>query len=144
MTSRRTVSRLLLGLVATAGLLGIGCGSRPGTISGEVKYNGQPIPSGTITFLSQAGKHQVAAANIVAGKYTVKGLEPGPAKVTVVTLPPARGGLPPTGRPIDAPSPTTLPGRYMPINKKYANPDQSGLTHDVRPGAQEKNFDLAR
>jgi hypothetical protein len=31
----------------------------------------------------------------------------------------------------------------MPISAKYANPDTSGLTYDVKSGAQVKDFPLA-
>jgi hypothetical protein len=33
-------------------------------------------------------------------------------------------------------------GKYVSINRKYANPDTSGLTFDVKNGEQIKDIDL--
>jgi hypothetical protein len=141
------VKRLLPLLVVCLAVAASGCGARRATVSGEVKYNGSPLPSGTITFISQASQNQVAAAEIVDGKYTIKGIEPGPAKVTVVTLPPSKGGLPPRGgKPVEAPSTfsSSHQGKYVPIPRRYGGAEQSGLSYEVKPGSQTKDFDLPR
>jgi hypothetical protein len=145
--SFRFMKRLLPLLAVCVAVLASGCGSRRATITGEVKYNGAPLPAGTITFLVQAGEKQVVAAEIVDGKYTVKGIDVGQAKVAVMTLPPAKGGLPPRGgKAVEAPSTfsSSPAGKYVPIPLKYANPDQSGLTYEIKPGSQTKDFDLSR
>ena len=51
--------------------------------------------------LLPAFSHRAPAA-VPIGE-TIPDLEVGPAKVTVVTLPPSRGGKPPTGRAIEVP-----------------------------------------
>jgi hypothetical protein len=134
---------LLLVAGLLAGTLAAGCSCGKGSISGEVKYNGGPLPSGTITFLGQGGHKQVAAADIRDGQFTIPDMEAGPAKVTVVTLPPSRGGKPPTGKALAAPVQVPA-GRYVPIPYRYANPEQSGLSYDVAPGEQTKVFELTR
>ena len=87
------------------------------------------------------------AAEIVDGKYTVKGIEPGLAKVTVITLPPSKGGLPPRGgKPVEAPATfsSSPSGKYVPIPQRYGNVEQSGLTYEIKAGSQTKDFDLSR
>ncbi len=139
----RRVHRCLVVLVLAAA----GCGPAKAKISGVVKYNGEPLPSGTITFLSDAGNKQVKGADIVDGKYTIPDFYAGPAKVTVTTQkPPGRGGTPPPGvaviePPAGSPAPAP-PGKYVPIPRKYANPENSGLTYDIKAGEQTKDFDL--
>jgi ABC-type glycerol-3-phosphate transport system substrate-binding protein len=134
-------------LVVAAALLAVaalaGCGGGHASISGEVTYNGRPLPSGTITFLGQAGHKRVAAADIHDGKFEIPDLEAGPVKVTVVTLPPDHGGRPPTGQAIAAPAEMPA-GKYVPIPYRYASPDFSGLGYDVTPGPQTKVFELTR
>jgi hypothetical protein len=144
----RYVKRLLPLLAVCMAVTASGCGARRATVSGEVKYNGAPLPSGTITFISQAGQKQVAASEIVDGKYTIKGIEPGLAKVTVITLPPSRGGLPPGGgKPVEAPSTfssSQQQGKYVPIPRRYGDAEQSGLSYEIKPGSQTKDFELSR
>jgi hypothetical protein len=143
-TLRGKIKRLLfLAAALLAGTVIAGCGGGHASVSGEVRYNGRPLPSGTITFLGQSGHKRVAAADISDGKYTIPDLEAGPAKVTVVTLPPSRGGKPPTGKAIEAPVQVPA-GKYVAIPYRYANPDHSGLGHDVTSGTQTKDFDLTR
>jgi hypothetical protein len=50
-----------------------GCGGdKLVEISGSVTYEGQPVPKGTISFLTPDGKGQTAGNLIVDGKYSVK------------------------------------------------------------------------
>jgi len=135
--------RRLLALATLIVLSAWGCGPSVGSISGTVKYHGAPLPSGTISFLSQAGEKQVVASDIVDGKYTIKAIQPGPAQVIVATIPPSKGGTPPGGgKGIEAPNPGPAPGKYVPIPAKYSNPEQSGLTYEIKSGSQTKDFDL--
>ncbi len=132
-------------VLAGLALAASGCGPAKAKISGLVKYNGEPLPSGTITFQSDAGDKPVKGTSIVDGKYTISDFPVGPAKISVITLPPATGGAPPTGSAIQGPgssmAPVT-PDKYVPIPKKYGNPGTSGLTYDVKAGDQTKDFDL--
>ena len=146
--SLRIIKRHLPLLAVCAAVLASGCGGRRGTVSGEVRYNGKPLPSGTITFLAHSGETKVVTAEIVDGRYVAQNVGVGPAKVAVATVPPAKGGLPPRGgKPVEvttSSAPSSPPGKYVPIPHRYANPEQSGLTLDVQPGSQTKDFELTR
>ncbi len=140
----RPVSRILFVIAAVfIGTVVGGCGSRKTTVTGEVKYNDRPLPSGTITFLGQSGHKQVASADIVDGHYSIQNMEPGPVTVTVVTPPPSRGGQPPHGKAIETPNAPAAKA-YVPVPTRFASPDQSGITYEVKSGVQNKDFDLPR
>ena len=122
-----------------------GCGPSKASVTGTVIFNNQPLPSGTITFTSDAGDKPVKAAPIVDGKYTITDFPAGPAKVTVVTTPPppAGGALPPGVELCRYRCPqTAAPGKYVPIPRGYSTPDKSGLQYEVKGGEQTKDFEL--
>src|SRR5207237_2828294 len=150
-------------LVCTALLLVAGCGGGVGEITGQVTYNGEPIPVGRITFLSETGNQEVITAYIIRGKYAVPRCPTGPAKITVESLQPpspevlkgtkeslalpGMGGKNPAGG-MKAPEiPAEMkqladgpPLKHLQIPRDYANPETSHLTYDVRRGAQGKDF----
>ena len=72
-------------LAAAAGLLS-GCGGSAAAVSGEVTYEGQPVGDGHITFTPADGKGPDAGGRIVAGRYAVAGLLPGPKVVKVIAV----------------------------------------------------------
>jgi len=120
-----------------------GCAGKTASVSGSVKFKGELLPSGTITFLGQAGEKKVVAADIKDGKYSIPNLTPGPYIVTFFTTAPSKGGSPPGGKAIVDPNAAANPtGKYVPIPARYATPDKSGVTYDVQAGAQTKDFDL--
>jgi hypothetical protein len=124
-----------------------GCGAAKGTVSGQVKYKGQPLPWGDIAFLCAGGDKPVLHAKIQDGSYTVSGLPAGPAQVIVTTTPPpAPIKLPPGVKPIQTTEGTntdsTPPGKYVPLPPRYSRPDQSGLTCPVKGGRQEYDVEL--
>jgi len=93
-----------------------GCGAK-GTVSGQVKFNGRPLPWGQITFLSEAGDKPVLHAPVRDGSYTVPEVPVGSARVTVTTTPPpAPIKLPPGVKPVQASEGTNTdatPGRQV-------------------------------
>ena len=115
--------------VAIAGLLA-GCGPGIGDVTGTVKYQGKAPTGSTITFYDELNGAQsdVIAAD---GSYTVRKVAAGKAKVAIVS--PQQG--------------IVLPGMtaamFHSVPPKYADPAQSGLTYQVKSGAQTHNFDLA-
>jgi hypothetical protein len=135
----RCLARTFLGLAVVGLFAASGCGARKGSVSGVVKFNGQPLPSGTIFFLSKATQ-QVVSAKIDDGKYSIPDLPAGMSQVSVTTTPPTTPGRLPGNR--QAPA-STAPGKYVPIPQKYANPETSGLSFEVKGGQQTKDFDLA-
>jgi hypothetical protein len=138
---RHPVSRTLLILAALATFAASGCGRGTGSITGEVKYNGRPLPIGDIAFLSQEGDQQVRHADIIDGKYSIPSIEVGHAKVVVTTWQPTpRKG---SGSALSgaATAPAPVPKAIL-IPKRYGIPDESDLTYEVKRGSQTKDFDL--
>jgi hypothetical protein len=119
-----------LALLAPALLVLAGCAGQ-GQVSGKVRYQGKPLPSGTITFYDRKN-NTVASAIHEDGSYSVEKVVAGPVKITVMT-PMAvymAGDKPPPG-----PKPPTLP-------PKYADAAKSGLDFEVKDGPQTHDFDL--
>jgi len=127
--------RLASGLVLL-GLLPLlaGCGRGWGEVSGTVRYQGKPLPMGTITFYDETNgvKPCILEAD---GKYTVNKVAAGKVKVTV-TLP----------MPIfmkgDTEGPKWLAKMPKDFPARYADIEKSGLERDVKRGSQTFNFDL--
>ena len=144
--------RLAYGLLAVVASLAAaalsGCGPSKASITGTGKFNNQPLPSGTITFSSDAGSKPVKSSVITDGKYTITDFPTGPAKVSVVTTPPPNSGrvvAAPPGTPVIAvPGGGAATGKYVPIPLRYSAPDKSGLTYEVKGGEQTKDFELTR
>jgi len=145
---------LRLGLVLPVLALLVGCGGK-GTVSGTVTYKpkGKNVTGGTVMVMSQNGTAHYGPIN-PDGTYRVEGVPPGSARVTVSspdpganatvgreTAPgmpgkPVRGGAAPA-----APSSEALAGWFA-IPEKYGDANESGLTLDVRKGANTFNIDL--
>jgi hypothetical protein len=64
-----------------------GCGPATGSISGTVTFKGEPVPSGTVSFLANA---KVVEGQIQDGHYEVAGVPVGEARITVARLDPKR------------------------------------------------------
>jgi hypothetical protein len=142
--------RLAYGLLAVVASLApaalSGCGPSKASITGTVTFAGQPLPSGTITFASDAGSKPVKGSAITDGKYTISDFPAGPAKVSVVTTPPPNSGrvvaAPPGTPAMPMPGGAAAPGKYVPIPLRYSAPEKSGLTYEVKGGEQTKDFDV--
>ena len=126
---------------AAAGLLVAlsGCGGGGvGNVSGEVKYNGQPLPNGRVTFVCSGGTKPALSADITEGKYQIANVPAGPVEVTVETFnrraDPVPGGPPP--------DPVPKGFKYVKIPPRYASPKDSGLGFEVVRGDQTKDFAL--
>jgi hypothetical protein len=151
--------RRLAAWLAPAGLLLLaGCGGGKGEINGEVTYQGEPVSLGRITFSSEVGKHPVASAYIIRGKYTIKDFPAGPVKIGIESFEPPRkeqldearkGPSPAEGMKSYRKIPPELeelangpPLKYVPIPPTYANPDKSGLEYTVESGSQTHDIKL--
>lgn len=123
--------------VALLMLSGVGCGGKA-TVTGQVTYRGNPLPSGSVNFFD-ANKNIVGTATIANGSYSMANVPPGPVKISVTT---------PLVRPADRrhPPPKDMPGGQLapsvPIPITYGNPEQSGLAYEVQPGTQEHKIEL--
>ena len=140
-------SRRLAVVLGLAALMVIGCGSRKASVSGTVRFNGAPLPSGSISFFGQNG--EVASTLIAAdGSYHIRRLSAGPVRVAVVSHPPVSVGT--------AANPTPhvfaasygqanrggWTGRYWALPDKFRHPDRSGLAYEISSGEQHLDVDL--
>ena len=135
--ARRTELRIVFLVLLAV----IGCGGNKNEfeVSGTVRYQGQPLPTGTVSFLDSSNQW-LASSPITKGKYTIKGKVPvGPVKITVTTPGSSKTG----GRPPNVKAKNKLGEPFpqvIPIPAKYSSADSSGLTYTVKPG--ENNFDI--
>ncbi len=53
--------------------IGTGCGSGKLALKGEVTFNGQPVPEGSISFEPADGKGSVTGGTISGGRYHLEG-----------------------------------------------------------------------
>jgi hypothetical protein len=123
-------SGLILGIILLSG-----CGEPEATVSGTVKYQGKPLPSGTVTFIGKDNK--VGTSSIDSqGRYSIAKAPIGEVTITVST-PPQMPKMPtPAGAPV---MPTT---ETIPIPKKYSTAAESPLKYTVKPGPQEYLIEL--
>jgi hypothetical protein len=125
--------RLAGGLAALVlAVLATGCAKPMGNVSGTLKYNGQALDKGTITFYDK--DNQARSSEIKDGKYEVTKVRGGTVKIAIVTPRPmtmVMGG-----------KSSTVPGAKVIIPDHYGDPEKSGLTLEVTRGDQTKDFDL--
>ncbi len=132
---------------ALALLLFVGCGPSLGDVSGTVKFKGELIPNGRITFYSQTGRKEALGGRIQNGEYAVEGVAVGPTQVTIETFGSAAsdtGGKTPKGADVSGfkgMMPNTG-GKKVDIPARYSQPDKSKLEYEVKSGKQSKDFDL--
>jgi hypothetical protein len=118
---------LICGLVVAA----CGCGHKPqqikdrASISGTVTFNGSPLPAGTVGLESASGPVSTAIPIGPGGTFSSDRAPLGKNFITVDTSSIHFGN----------------PSAFVPIPEKYNNSRTSGLTVDVKPGANE-NIDL--
>lgn len=113
MTSLSKVQTLSVGILAVATLLLTGCGAEKASnvfsVSGNITYDGKPIPKGNISFAPDASRNNQgpgASAEINDGKYEMmpgKGISGGPYVLTIngydgVPIASGEGGMDPNGK----------------------------------------------
>jgi hypothetical protein len=152
MTGRKCIRRSFVAFVVFSTLALAGCGGGKGDVSGQVKFNGEPLPSGRVTFVCQGGAKEVFSGEILKGKYIISGIPVGPVKIMVETFEPAPattvptkipGGIPPNIKGMPAPgAPPPAPGKYIAIPPRYGNLEKSGLSYTVTAGQQDHDIIL--
>jgi hypothetical protein len=134
---RAGLSACLAALVLAAA----GCGPSRATVSGKVTVHGKPVTAGTVLFVG--ANNQMATGTLDGeGRYVAPRVPMGSVKVAVQTLRPEQVNGAAANRPKDAPP---LPSRVInlvPVPQKYADPETSELTCDVKQTQQEHNIDL--
>lgn len=124
-----------------------GCSEPKGNVSGVVKFDGSPLPSGKITFICEGGDKPVFSSDIRDGRYEIKGMPVGAAKITVATYKPSAPverppGLGPTTRPGTDETSKAPPAKFVEIPSRYGRADSSNLDYTVKPGDQEHEIPL--
>ena len=119
-------------IVSTACAL-TGCSEVVSEVTGTVRFQGQALQAGTVTFYhpSQAGRNVVA--NIRPdGTYTAVNCPRGHSRVTVQVLP-TRSKTAPSRR---------APAKTPPIPARYTDPETSGLELNIQGDRQTFDIDL--
>ena len=101
-----------------------------GQIEGTVRFQGKPLPGGTVSFHPDKGKPFVAQLQD-DGSYTLKDVPVGAMRVTIETESLKNPAKPPKGG-----------KKYVPIPRAYADPKTSGLTYTMLEGRQAFDIEL--
>jgi hypothetical protein len=145
MTAKRGSSavRLCALLVAAASVGVLGCGTKTATITGKVTYNNKPVTSGEVIFLAQDGHASAHAPIRPDGSFTVTSAPVGPVQVAVDNPPPTKVQATSTNRnDPEVREAWQQAAHYVATPPKYADPKQSGLRFDAKPGSNEFNVPL--
>jgi hypothetical protein len=142
----RRVVRKLVGMTAVLGLV-VGCSSEPplAQLSGTVKFKGQPVPAGYISFtpeVAAGGKGQVRVVQIKDGvfdssKEPTPGIFPGPCVVRIAGFDGKAVKLWPQGKQIFNPVELreTVPAGAT--TKDFVIPESAGKNVKIEPTADE-------
>lgn len=121
-----------------AAMLLAGCGAPEGDVRGTVKYDGKLIEDGSIRFEAVDGKSKTTGGNIKAGQYAVR-VPVGEMKVTI-------SGAKGTGTKKklyeNKDEYVELKGELLP--EKYSDSQKTELRLSVKPGANDKDWDLSK
>jgi hypothetical protein len=132
------IARFADGLIVLALLpMLAGCGRGWGEVSGTVRYQGKPLPNGSITFYDEA--NQAVTSPIDAdGKYQAQKVAAGKVKVSV-SLPLFIAMV---GDGQGAAKMREEQSKLPSLPTHYADADKSGLDREVQSGSQTIDFDL--
>jgi hypothetical protein len=120
-----------------------------GSVSGTIRYQGKPLPGGTVTFFHSESSKAFSGAILADGTYSRVGVPVGKVQITIDNRPLREFGLkgPETDKAgkfkakIGTP-PDRAGLRYVPLPAAYQEVRTSGLTFEVQPGRQEFNLEL--
>jgi hypothetical protein len=133
----------LLVAVLIAGVGGCGKTAR---VTGKVSYQGRDVVYGSVVFLGADNK---AHSGVIGpdGTYTVEGVPPGEAKISVLSRDPSKGRSAARrqkpAQPSEKPSasPEAVKG-WFPLPSNYESPDNSGLSYTVSSGHVRHDVEL--
>jgi hypothetical protein len=127
----------LAGVALLVALSTAGCSKKETAVSGVVRYNGQPLPTGSVILYCE-NKQIVHGLIGPGGEYTIPNVPKGLVKVTVrvhgqvpqgfaraVALPPVTGG------PVDPGTARQKAERLPMIPVRYGTPEESDLSFQV-------------
>ena len=134
----RAVGVVGLALLAMTAL--VGCSSKSGsTLEGAVTYNGEPVASGTISFMPSGGAGTPFGAKIVDGRYAADKASAGKFKALVTGD--RVGATPKTREEAEA---LAKANQGQPVSPNYIPEDAAGNAQevDVTGAAQTLDFDV--
>jgi hypothetical protein len=127
-----------LGGFLTAVFLLVGCdNNNSAVVTGTVKFDGKPIEKGSIGFYPVDDKSGTAGGEIKDGQYSVK-VPVGLMKVNIGGVPKVIGMKEPSPGPGGKGGPITVES----IPKKYSDQQKTELRFEVKPGTNQKDWDL--
>jgi hypothetical protein len=152
------VCTCILGLAVFSGCSSDGPRTFPtGEVSGTVKYKGEPISQGKITFITKGGTGDFGSGTINDGAYTVKA-PVGLCKIEIQIMSDEnKGAVPPEqmkmvkakmkalrDQGVKVPDEPLQATKKPTVNipDKYKIADQSGLELEVKAGKQTKDWEL--
>ena len=133
-----------LGLITLLGL--VGC-HKSNSASGEIRFEGKPVPNGSITFAPSAGRGPIVGAMISDGQYQVDGLTEGKNSVQIVGVKKAAGPVSHADMKRQAKENAAHGATTGIVERADEIPsDAEGNNRDVdiKPGKQTLDFDLKR
>jgi hypothetical protein len=145
-SGRQTVQLIAWSIVFCLLILGPGCTKvkREAVhveVSGIVLHNDKPLPGGEVTFVTVEGAFTAVGRIDEKGHYTISA-PVGDVRIAVnnnmLIRAPGAGQaakMKGAGRPEQG-APDPIKGTYKPIDKKYNDPQTSGLTYTVTNGPQ--------
>jgi len=134
---------LMLLVLLTPALVLFGCGSKTGTISGKVTYQGKPLGGGSVNFLSEGPNPTMKTGGIQKdGSYSVSGVPVGPAKITVQGIHARKLLIPAQLQKEQGKTEVTTDQPEVYVPPQYSNTETSGLRYEVRPGSQTHDIEL--
>jgi hypothetical protein len=140
-------------LVLIAACLLSGCGKKFGSVSGSVKYKGKALTGGQVAFIPAAPGGETATGLIdSSGSYTIEKVVAGPCKITVFTSAAGSGGKA-AGKMMDAGKMGKADGGKSKVGvagdvpsvqvpSKFAEPDTSGLSFEVKQGTNSHDINI--
>jgi hypothetical protein len=144
-TMLRTVLLDLLGTVAAMALPSLIAHAQEqqkvaetGVVEGHVTYRGNPLQEGTIQFHPEKGKPVVVKLQ-AEGTFKAKDVPVGELRVTVETESVNPANVKDGDKKDTGPAKET---KYQPIPVKFAKPETSGLTAEIKKGKQTLDIDL--
>ncbi len=140
-----------LRLLVVVSLGAIGCDrTRPGDVSGIVRYNNKKLVYGSVVLVGGDGIPRTGGIGS-DGTYSITNVPSGDVKVAVVcerpvapgVKKPSAEGQPERPAPSAPPAPQSTPAGWFPIPKKYADVTTSGLTITISAGPNSQDLSLS-
>jgi len=135
-------------VVILAGGLATGCGASPAEVTGRITYKGRPVQVGWVLILGADGAPHYGTLG-PDGRYAVAGVRSGPVRLAVASPSPEastelthkKEAALRKWKGTTAPAPAAA-SDWFPLPDRYGDPNRSGLTKELRPGANVIDLDL--